>query len=97
MVSKLAQKIREKRGAWISRLLDSHPQLTSKFTTQVQKQWILASYPSVVKACFKKLCPTIQQRQILPQHIYNMDEKGFLVGIASRVKVICVRDRKSPP
>ena len=26
-----------------------------------------------------------------------MDEKGFLMGVRSKAKVICVRGRKSPP
>ena len=31
-----------------------------------------------------------------PENIYNMGEKGFLLGIALQVKVICRRDRKNP-
>lgn len=33
---------------------------------------------------------------ILPENTYNMDEKGFMMGIASRCKVICRRGRKNP-
>lgn len=33
---------------------------------------------------------------ILPENIYNMDEKGFMMGIASHCKVICRRGRKNP-
>ena len=29
-------------------------------------------------------------------NIWNMDEKGFLLGIANKVKVICRRGRKNP-
>jgi len=31
-----------------------------------------------------------------PENIYNMDEKGFLLGQALKVKVICSRDRVNP-
>lgn len=82
---------------WISIFLDRHPQLCTKFSTQVQKQRVLAGYPSVVKGCFNKLQPIITSHNIQPQHTYNMDEKGFLMGMGASVKVICVRGRKSPP
>jgi len=28
--------------------------------------------------------------------MYNMDEKGFMIGVALRCKVICKRGRRSP-
>ena len=31
------------------------------------------------------------------EQVYSMDEKGFLLGLASRCKVICRQLRKSPP
>ena len=31
-----------------------------------------------------------------PENIYNMDEKGFLLGIALKVKVICCRSGENP-
>jgi hypothetical protein len=33
---------------------------------------------------------------ILPKNIYNMDEKGFMIGIANKCKVICWRNKKNP-
>ena len=104
MVTDLAIKILASRGKepkigqhWISRFLNRHSHLCTKFSTQVQKQRVLAGYPSVVKACFSKLQPIVSSRNIQPQHTYNMDEKGFLMGMGSSVKVICIRGRKSPP
>lgn len=34
--------------------------------------------------------------EILPNDSYNMDEKGFMMGIAAKVKVICHAGRKNP-
>ena len=31
-----------------------------------------------------------------PENIYNTDEKGFILGIALKVKVICRRSRENP-
>ena len=60
--------------------------LTSSIDKQIhssgEKQQILGSYPSVGKECFKKLGPVLQRRQILPQNIYNVDEKGFIASLS---------------
>jgi hypothetical protein len=37
---------------------------------------------------------TITVHGILPHNIYNADEKGFMMGQATRVKVICKREKK---
>lgn len=33
---------------------------------------------------------------VLPKNTYNMDEKGFMMGQAAKVKVICKAGRKNP-
>lgn len=33
---------------------------------------------------------------IQPQNTYNMDEKGFMMGVAKRCKVICKKRRRNP-
>ena len=38
---------------------------------------------------------TIAAPHILPENIYNADEKGFMMGLATRVKVICKREKKN--
>ena len=82
---------------WVSRFLDRNPHLTSKFSTQVQKQRIVSSNPKILKQSFEVLGPLIKKNSIQPHNIYNMDEKGLQMGKSARVKVICVRGRKSPP
>ena len=82
---------------WITRFLDRHPHLASKFSTQVKKQRIVSSNPKILRGAFEILGPLIRQFNILPQNVYNMDEKGLQMGKSARVKVICVRGRRSPP
>ena len=62
---------------WITRFLDRHPHLASKFSTQVKKQRIMNSNPKILKQSFDKLGPIIRQYNIQPYNIYNMDEKGL--------------------
>ena len=82
---------------WITRFLDRHTHLVSKFSTQVKKQRIISSDPKILKQAFGVLGPLICQFHIKPKNLYNMDEKGLQMGKSSRVKVICVRGRRSPP
>lgn len=103
MVQELALKILNKREGggsltlgqhWITRFLNRHPQLSSKFSTQVR---IVKSDPKIIKQAFDVLGSMICTFNIIPRNIYNMDEKGLQMGKSARVKVICVRGRRSPP
>jgi hypothetical protein len=38
----------------------------------------------------------MRRLKVHPENIYNMDEKGFLLGIALKVKVSCRKGRKNP-
>ena len=99
LVRALAQKILENwerdPGApvptlgkhWITRFLNRHTHLASKFSTQVKKQRIVSSDPKVLKHAFEVLGPLIQDLHIVPRNIYNMDEKGLIMGKSARVKV----------
>ena len=42
---------------------------------------------------FKLLRQKIEQYNIDPQHMYNMDEKGFLISVLSKLKRIFSRRR----
>jgi len=41
-----------------------------------------------------QLRSTIVAHHILQPNIYNADEKGFMIGLATRVKVICKQEKK---
>lgn len=74
---------------WITRFLKQHSELQTKFSTQIHKQRISANNPELIKQHFRILHEIIMQYNIdEPRHVYNMDEKGFLIGLSSRAKVI---------
>jgi hypothetical protein len=51
--------------------------------------------PVVVHEYFELLRDTIEKYDILPENIYNMDEKGIQLGIGAKVHVIVDRDQKT--
>ena len=83
---------------WISRFLNRHPELVTKFSTQVNKQRMAANELQALKRHFRDLKSLMIKHHIdQPSQVYNMDEKGFLLGLEARCKVICRQGRKSPP
>lgn len=77
--------------------LKRHPHLTTKFSSQVKKQRILNSNPDILQKALDKLGWTVKELDMLPENMWNMDEKAIIHGKSARVKVICVRGRRSPP
>ena len=72
---------------WITRFLNRHPELAARFTTTMDKDRIHASTPQIIRKHFKDLKEVL--KGVENQDIWNMDEKGFLMGLAKRLKVIC--------
>lgn len=73
---------------WITRFLNRHPTLSSKFITNIDSKRIAQSVPEVLKHHFNLLKKVISSSNIQPAYTWNMDEKGFLMGLSDRCKVI---------
>jgi len=74
---------------WLSNFLNCHPSLSAKFSTQLDHQWAYGGNIPALKDYFVKLLRLIRTRKIQPEDIFNMDEKGFIIGMSSKAKVIC--------
>jgi len=81
---------------WITRFLNRHPTLAIKLSTQLERQRAQANDPRIIKDYFCKLSKLVRTHGLKAPQIFNMDEKGFLMGQASRAKVICRRGRRNP-
>jgi hypothetical protein len=81
---------------WITRFLNRHPILASKFASRIDRQRAFANDPRQISEHFRKLGKVIRQQNIKPRAITNVDEKGFLMGYSKRTKVITRRGRKNP-
>ena len=67
-----------------------------KLSIQLKHQRAQANDPCIIKNYFSKLSKLVQTHGLKAQQIFNMDEKGFLMGQASRAKVICRHGRRNP-
>jgi len=81
---------------WMSRFLKRHPNLAVKLSTQLERQRAYAKDPRLIQDYFAKLSGVIRQYGLKADQIFNMDEKGFVMGLAARAKVLCRRGRRNP-
>jgi hypothetical protein len=78
--------------AWVTRFLHrNHEHLTSKYTLGMDATRHRADSKSKYEAYFKLLHSKLTQYGLEPRHMYNMDEKGFMLGVLSRSKRVFSR------
>ena len=76
---------------WVTRFLHRHPDLVAKFSSQFDKKCLKMSKPEVVNNHFTKIRNLQRQYHLTASNNYNVDEKGFQLGISDHAKVICKR------
>ena len=74
---------------WVSRFIGHHSELQSKYTHQYDYQRAKCENPGLIKGWFDCVQKTIQRYDVTEQDIYNMNETGFQIGVASTAKIIC--------
>jgi len=78
--------------AWVTRFLGRHSdQLVSRWTTAIDANRHKANSKEKYKAYFKLLYSKIEKYSIELRHTYNMDEKGFMLGVLGRSKRVFSR------
>jgi len=81
---------------WIYNFLNRNPDLAAKYGTQLDRQHAYASNLRSLRDYYRKLLRLIQKHGLLPQDIFNMDERGFIIGRSAGAKVICRAGRRPP-
>lgn len=79
---------------WVTRFINSQPELETKWDRKLHSQRALCQDPVKFRAWFKLVEGMRQKYGILDEDIYNFDETGFMMGIASGMsKVVTSSDR----
>lgn len=89
MVANFASAIAkwEVSESWVTRFLNRHAdQLTTKRSTGIDRKRFNADSRVKYAAYFNLLHSKMREYEVDERNTYNMDEKGFFVGIASRSK-----------
>ena len=74
---------------WVNCYIQHRPELQSKYTHQYDHQHAKCENPKLIEGWFICVHETIQKYGNAEKDIYNMDETGFQMGVASTAKVIC--------
>jgi hypothetical protein len=91
MIQNFASSVVDKpvSSAWVSRFLHrNHHLVTPKWTTGIDRQRHKADSEVKYRQYFDLLHYKMQEYDIEPENTYNIDEKGFLIGITSRTKQV---------
>jgi hypothetical protein len=81
---------------WIERFMKRHKELQMKFTQRLDRQRAAAGNPKIMEKHFSIFKKAVKDYKVKNVNIWNMDEKGFLMGLAAKAKVICRRGRRNP-
>ena len=78
--------------SWVSRFLRRHPNhLISRSGKAMAKERTKANSGAKYSLYFKLLHKKIEEYNVQPTHIFNMDEKGFQLGQVGNIKRIFSR------
>jgi hypothetical protein len=78
--------------AWVNRFVHRHgDHLVSKWTSGIDSQRHNADSRAKYKLHFDHLHSKMLQYEIQPHNTYNMDEKGFMIGVITRSKRVFSR------
>ena len=66
-----------------------------KFTQRLDHQRAAAGNPKIMKKHFSIFKKAVGDYKVIIDNIWNMDEKGFLMGLATKAKVICRQGRRN--
>ena len=81
---------------WITRFLDRHPTIASRFAGRIDQEREVAGKPDGIQSFFNRLGEVRSRYHIAVEDIWNADEKGFALGVAKKGKVICGARRRNP-
>ncbi len=82
--------------SWMTRFLKRHPSLQVKRPSTLEKVRKKAATAEVMKRHIRLYEKTVKRFNVKEENIWNMDEKGFLTGHVSKIRVICKRGRGPP-
>ena len=82
---------------WPQRYINRRPGLKSRYSRSYDNQRARCEDPALVGAWFRLVQNTIAKYGILNDDIYNFDETGFAMGLASTSRVVTASDRRGRP
>ena len=80
---------------WTRSFLLRYPELKKKFVVGLDKERSLAQNPDIITNWFQLFRDIVKEYDINSNDIYNIDEKGILIGVIKKVKVLVSKYKKN--
>lgn len=80
---------------WVSRFMQHHPNLDSIIAETIEAARIKETSSEVLQKWFNEIKSIIDEFDIQPQDIHNMDETGNSIGSINSTRVIVDKSQKS--
>ncbi len=82
---------------WPNRFINRNPTLRSQYTRSYDYQRAKCEDPVLIEGWFRLVRNTIAKYGIIDDDIYNFDETGFAMGLASSARVVTSCNRRRKP
>jgi hypothetical protein len=79
---------------WSQRFLQRHPHLKSRFVAPLDKDRVCLEDPKQILRFFELFKSTKAEYNVHDDDVYNIDEKGIMIGVLAKLKVICSHKHK---
>jgi hypothetical protein len=102
-VEDMANRLLEARNGgkvgknWTSNFIKRSPDLTTRFDRKYDYQRAKMEDPEVIQGWFRLVRNIINKYGITDEDIYNFDETGFMMGVATTAKVVTASERCHRP
>ena len=80
---------------WVDRFVSRHPGIQSKVGKSIDKQRALATDISILRTHLDRFYTLKSRYDVLPENIWNTDEKGFAMGLGGGGTVLCRTGRRN--
>ena len=80
---------------WNQKFLRRHPNLATRFTQSLDKERAMMHDTEKIEAWFELFARVMIEYDIQLEDLYNMDEKGFAMGILGSLQVICSKHERA--
>ena len=88
------QDFKELGKNWSEKFLGRHPILQSKYSRTLDQERFLAQNRDSIREWFDLYWRIKAQHGILDEDTYNMDENGYMMGVAGSSKVVFSKSQK---
>jgi hypothetical protein len=103
VVEDMANKLRSCRGMghvganWTTNFIKRTPELKTRFSRKYDYKRAQCEDPKIIQGWFALVRNTIAKYGIQEDDIYNFDETGFQMGVATTCKVVTASERRYAP